>query len=404
MPRIRHAQVDDGGAGGLRARNGSSKKRSHFGCNSFIIKVFRHANAGAGEARRARCIVGNGLPGGGVIAVVMTGQRVEDQTGIVGGPREGAHVVQTEIEGQHPEAAHAPGGGFEADAAAEGRRIPDGTTGIAAHGEEDHARRHGDAGPAAGTAWNPVGIMRVANGSEVGVIAGDSVGEFLHAGLAGQHRSRGGELFVDGGVLIRHMIEKDLRAERGADAFGGKDVFERVGNAVQGAAIQAAGQLFVGAPGLFESHVIGDGDEGVQSWLLFVDEAQRFARQFEGRHLAGAQFRGCLCDCQGAKAGHLPRTALSESVIAGSVVKSSFAVRGRKSASSALREGAIRSTASAGMSRPRARASAVQSVITQYYRPEWWIFSSSMERCAVNSIINTRACCAQRPDWWGPRP
>ncbi len=67
---------------------------------------------------------------------------------------------------------------------------------------------------------------------------------------------------------------------------------------------------------------------------------------------------------------HLASTAPSERVTAGSPAKSSLRSRGRKASSSACREGAMRSTASGGISRSRARASAVQSVITHYYKPE----------------------------------
>jgi gamma-glutamylcyclotransferase (GGCT)/AIG2-like uncharacterized protein YtfP len=60
-------------------------------------------------------------------------------------------------------------------------------------------------------------------------------------------------------------------------------------------------------------------------------------------------------------------TARSESVTAGSPVNSSRSSKGVNAFSSDSREGAIRSTASAGISKARARAKALQSVITHYY-------------------------------------
>ncbi len=62
-------------------------------------------------------------------------------------------------------------------------------------------------------------------------------------------------------------------------------------------------------------------------------------------------------------------TAASERMIAGSMANGSFASRGRNASSSASSDGAMRSTASAGISSPRARARAIQSVITHYYKP-----------------------------------
>ena len=61
------------------------------------------------------------------------------------------------------------------------------------------------------------------------------------------------------------------RAACGSDASGLEEVFQCVGDALQRAAIDAAGEIVIGALGLFEGHFVGNCDEGVQAGLFRVD-------------------------------------------------------------------------------------------------------------------------------------
>jgi len=142
-----------------------------------------------------------------------------------------------------------------------------------------------------------------------------------------------------------------------------KNVLERVGNSLQRPAIYAARQFLVGPTRLREGQIFRDRNKCVEAGLVVANGAQCLLRQFERRNLVRPQLRG------GVFYSHSPSTAVSESVaservIAGSTSWVSFFSSGRKASSRACNEGAIRSTASAGISSPRARASVFQSVIT----------------------------------------
>src|SRR4051812_6135651 len=180
--------------------------------------------------------------------------------------------------------------------------------------------------------------------------------------------------------MVGNVIEEDFRSTSGTYAASGEYVFQCIGDSVQRTPVEASRQFFIGAARLLFGELVRNRYEGIEFGLQLPDSPQRRAHQFEGRYFPRAQFSSSLSN------GHWPRTALSESVIAGSMSGDSFTGRGRKACSRAESAAAISFRALSGTSRPRAFARAFQSVITQYYKPEWPIFSSFMEHCAASSI------------------
>jgi hypothetical protein len=72
---------------------------------------------------------------------------------------------------------------------------------------------------------------------------------------------------------------------------------------VERAALEAAGEFFIGTPGLLKREIFGDGDEGVEPRLGFPDAAKRFPGEFNGRDRACAKLRGRFVDGHGLKTG-----------------------------------------------------------------------------------------------------
>ena len=125
--------------------------------------------------------------------------------------------------------------------------------------------------------------------SEMWIVARDPVSKLVHAGLAHEHCAGLGQLSIDFGIAIGNAIGEDFRSAGGADAAGGEEIFQRIGNTVERAAIDAAREFFIGAPGLLEREFFGDGDECVEPRLGFSNAAERFLGQFNSRDFAGAK-------------------------------------------------------------------------------------------------------------------
>ena len=87
---------------------------------------------------------------------------------------------------------------------------------------------------------------------------------------------------------------ENLRSAGGADAARVEEIFQRIGDAVQRAAIDAAREFFVGAPRLLEREFFRNRDEGVEPRLGFPNAPQRLLRQFDSRDFARAKFGGRL--------------------------------------------------------------------------------------------------------------
>ena len=102
------------------------------------------------------------------------------------------------------------------------------------------------------------------HGAEVWIVRGDPVGQLVQRGLAEQHGAGGLQPLHHGGVVIRHVVRKELRAARGADAPGAKHVLDCHGDAMQRPAYLTVLPLFVASSGIGERPLGCDRDEGVE--------------------------------------------------------------------------------------------------------------------------------------------
>ena len=102
----------------------------------------------------------------------------------------------------------------------------------------------------------------------------------------------------DGGVGGGDVVGCGARAVGGTDAFGGDDVFDGVGDAVEGAFVAAFGDFGFGLFGMGASAFRGDGEEGVDLFVVGGDLGETGVGEFDGGELAGLEewpeFGGCF--------------------------------------------------------------------------------------------------------------
>ena len=87
------------------------------------------------------------------------------------------------------------------------------------------------------------GFRGIANGPEMRIVGRDPVRQLVQSGFPHHHRARRVELLHHRRIAIGHKIGEDLRARRGANAFGPHQVFVRDRNAMQRPAIDALREL-----------------------------------------------------------------------------------------------------------------------------------------------------------------
>ena len=130
-------------------------------------------------------------------------------------------------------------GGAVADEAAERGGDADGAAGVSADGCEGGAFLHTGCGAARGAAGEQGCVAGLEAVAVVGVFAGDSVGELVEVGFAGEDGSRVEEALGDPGVFGCGRIVLGVEAG-GAGGDGAGDVeavFDGDGDAVEGGAV-----------------------------------------------------------------------------------------------------------------------------------------------------------------------
>ena len=159
--------------------------------------------------------------------------RVEHQGGILGGARQRpVHLARIPGE-RHRVVRRQPRRRPDADDAAERRRNADRAAEVGALRERQHAGRDRDRRAAGRAGRAERRIPRIAGRAEQRVDGVGAGGEFRRVGLGQHDGARGLEPAHDLGVLGRHMVLVERRAEGGADAGGQRDVLDADRQAVQ---------------------------------------------------------------------------------------------------------------------------------------------------------------------------
>src|SRR5690606_38707950 len=130
---------------------------------------------------------------------------------------------------------------------------------------------------------------------------GSAVREFVRLQLAEQDGARLVQLARTGSVFARDAIDADAGAARGQYAFRIVDVLQAERDAVQGAAVVAAHDLALGAPGLAAGEIGGDRDECVELRLESLDAREIGIGELERGQLARSDEARRLGDGPAAK-------------------------------------------------------------------------------------------------------
>ena len=311
VAEIGQGDVPHLGAEPTQRRDGVVEQLPHAGLNALVQVPPRDADTELLDAAlKAGGVERNGAPRRGRVLGIVAGDDVESGGGPFHRPRERAGVVEAPGEGKDAAPAHPSIGGLDADTRGEGGGDADRTSGVAAHGGEADAGGNGCPRTAAGKPGDAVKVPGVAGPAVAG--AGEIDGELGEVRLAEDDRA-GVEQALDGeGMLRGHVIEAGGRGAGGGRAGDVVEVLDRDGEAVQGAAVDAAGDLLLGdASAVVKLMLAVDVDEGVDLRLDVLEARDDDAHQLDGGEAAALDEARRLGDRQVAKVevGHVSLAA-----------------------------------------------------------------------------------------------
>ena len=274
--------------------------RLHLGLGALrLLEIER--NQGAADAGRVEppAVEADRLVGGARVVGVRTRDRLEYQTAVLRGTREGPDLVER-IGAHHPaRAAHPPISGPEPRDPAKGRGAEDRSPGLRADGEAHERRgyRGARAGRgASGPALRVPGISARAADRSIREAIPQASGELHHRELPEKNRARLAELPHHGGVLVEHLILGGLGTPAGLDPRGREEILRSVGDAVERAAIAVLRNLALRRARLLPRHVRGHGRERVQLGTETPDAIQVRLGELDGGELARPDLRRQLRD------------------------------------------------------------------------------------------------------------
>ena len=213
----------------------------------------------------------------------MAADHVEQQRRVAHVVGEGADLVERAGEGDQAVAADVAVGGLHADHTAQGGRLADRATGVAAQADRSEARGHRSSAATARATGHTGEVERVAGGAERAVLGARAHRELVEIGLADGHGTGGGQTGDHRGVVGRAPPVEDPRRARGGHATGAHVVLERHRHTGQRAGVAACGHRGVdglgGLAGLLGGdqvervHVVLAGSDGGEVRLEHIDSA-----------------------------------------------------------------------------------------------------------------------------------
>lgn len=152
--------------------------RLNFHRKNLQEKILRHTQAKRKTVGRFYGVVETRL------LIAANEDRVKEQGGVGSGTRERADAIEAGREGNDTVNGDAAESGFEADDTAEGCGDAEGAAGIGANAAITEAGGKGGSRASAGATRNAGKIPGIASGTEVGIVGGDAIGEFVKVGFA----------------------------------------------------------------------------------------------------------------------------------------------------------------------------------------------------------------------------
>jgi collagen type III alpha len=228
---------------------------------------------------------------GAGVSGVGAGDGVEDEHGVFDGAGHGAEFVEGPAEGHGAGAGDAAEGGAEAGDAAAHAGPDDGAVGFASDGKGNEGGGGGGAGTGAGAGGAFVEVPGIEGlAAEPDVVEGEGAeGELGDEDCASLI-----EAVDDGGVGGWDAVAEGLGAIGGGNAGGVEEVFGAPGDAVEGTAVVASGHFLIGAAGLLEGVVGGEGDDAVEPGVEAAEAVEVDLREALGGELAALDPAGEL--------------------------------------------------------------------------------------------------------------
>ena len=228
--------------------------------------------ASSSEDGRAARVAGHRLGRRGRVAIVATGDRVEQRRRVAGVAGERPDLVERAGERDDAVAADPAVGRLHPDDPAQRRRLADRAAGVGADRERRVEGRHRRRRAAAAAARHAVERPRVGRRAVGRVLGGRAHRELVHVGLAEDHRARLAQPLGDVGVVRGDVALEDPRARRALAAGDRHEVLERDRDPEQrmepvervGRVRASGGESGVGGVGLGERPLAVDGQPGVE--------------------------------------------------------------------------------------------------------------------------------------------
>ena len=317
---MRQADLLDGRPGRLERGHGLTDAGLHARLHAGHEVLAWQAEALAAQRSRRLVVVGRERGQGRRdrlgrrrrVAVVATGDRVEEGRRVAGVAPERADLVERARERHDPVATDPAVGRLHPDHAAQRRGLADGAAGIGADRQRRVVGRHGRRRASAAAAGDAIERPRVDGRAVGGMLGRRAHRELVHVGLAEDHRARRPQPLGDVRVVRRHVPLEDPRA-RGALAAGHRDeVLERHGDAQQrtepvervSVVGPGGGQAGVGGVGLRERPLAIDGQPDVECPVVALGGGEVRLGQLVRRDLAAPQESRHLVGVQARDIGH----------------------------------------------------------------------------------------------------
>ena len=273
------------------------------GMRALVLEPGR-GDAGQGIHRTAQ-----GHRHGGGIDAVRPGEDAEQHAQVLHAPGQPGHGAET-VQGRHRvgggkvavrrrNVGQQPGlrdqarGGPQAGDAGAVRRPADGAAKVGAEPEGTHARGHGRAVPARGTARREAGVPGVPGFSEERVAAVRFHREFRTIALAQQHRARLLQAPDRRRGPLRNVVPQKGTSRRRPQSLGGQRVLHCERHAVQWAKEPALGRSPVRGRRFLGGQRV-EGNDGVQAGVIPGDPLKVQFQAFDGGQPAFPQGDGPL--------------------------------------------------------------------------------------------------------------
>ncbi len=289
----RYRHLHDPGAESLEHRDGLIESPGHLRVHPVhrVIPVHPDAHVAHAPAQFGEVLRHGRIDGGGIVPV-PSGDDLQHGGTIGGGPRHRSYVIQRIREREDAMAADPAPRGLDARQPTCGAGIADRPTRVAAERGKAQPRRGRHPRPGGGGADPMIRAPRIWGRGYFRVVGG--IGALGHGQLAEDHGARRLQPVDDGGIVGCCEFLVDQRAGAGRGIGRVAEILYRDWDAMQGAPVQAPGDIGVRGLRLFAGTVLAEMHIALKPCVHVFDPVQHRLGDRQRGHLAGCDHRGNL--------------------------------------------------------------------------------------------------------------